>query len=79
MMPTSVGITARVLQGAGALATPAALVILAAAVLDDIVGMIVLAIVRPCCACCCHTRRKRSHQMKLSMVGKTRGQAKPDR
>jgi Kef-type K+ transport system membrane component KefB len=45
MVATSVGITARVLQDAGALATPAARVILAAAVLDDILGMIVLAIV----------------------------------
>lgn len=45
MVATSVGITARVLQDAGALATAAARVILAAAVLDDIVGMIVLAIV----------------------------------
>jgi Kef-type K+ transport system membrane component KefB len=45
MVATSVGITARVLQDAGALETPAARVILAAAVLDDILGMIVLAIV----------------------------------
>ncbi len=45
MVATSVGITARVLQDAGALASPAARVILAAAVLDDILGMIVLAIV----------------------------------
>ncbi len=45
MVATSVGITARVLQDAGALATAAARVILAAAVLDDILGMIVLAIV----------------------------------
>ncbi len=45
MVATSVGITARVLQDAAALETPAARVILAAAVLDDILGMIVLAIV----------------------------------
>ncbi len=45
MVATSVGITARVLQDAGALASPAARVILAAAVLDDVLGMIVLAIV----------------------------------
>ncbi|HEX2711114.1 MAG TPA: cation:proton antiporter, partial [Candidatus Acidoferrales bacterium] len=45
MVGTSVGITARVLQDAGALVTPVARVILAAALLDDIVGMIVLAIV----------------------------------
>ncbi len=45
LVATSVGITARVLQDADALGTPAAQVILAAAVLDDILGMIVLAIV----------------------------------
>ena len=45
MVATSVGITARVLQDADALATRVARVILAAAVLDDILGMIVLAIV----------------------------------
>ena len=45
LVATSVGITARVLQDAAALGTPAAQVILAAAVLDDILGMIVLAIV----------------------------------
>ena len=45
LVATSVGITARVLKDAGALATRAAGVILAAAVLDDILGMIVLAVV----------------------------------
>jgi len=45
MVATSVGITARVLQDSGMLATRVAQVILAAAVLDDILGMIVLAIV----------------------------------
>jgi Na+:H+ antiporter len=45
MVATSVGITARVLKDANALATRAARVILAAAVLDDILGMIVLAVV----------------------------------
>lgn len=45
MVATSVGITARVLQEAGALASRVARVILAAAVLDDILGMIVLGIV----------------------------------
>jgi len=45
MVATSVGITARVLKEAGALATRVAQVILAAAVLDDILGMIVLAVV----------------------------------
>jgi Na+:H+ antiporter len=45
LVATSVGITARVLKDAGALATRAARVILAAAVLDDILGMILLAVV----------------------------------
>jgi Kef-type K+ transport system membrane component KefB len=42
---TSVGITARVLQGAHALRTPSARVILGAAVIDDVLGLIVLAII----------------------------------
>jgi len=45
LVATSVGITARVLKDAGALAMRAAQVILAAAVLDDILGMILLAVV----------------------------------
>ena len=42
---TSVGITARVLQEAGAIRTPAARVILGAAVIDDVLGLIVLAVI----------------------------------
>ncbi len=42
---TSVGITARVLQEAKALRTPAARVILGAAVIDDVLGLVVLAII----------------------------------
>jgi Kef-type K+ transport system membrane component KefB len=42
---TSVGITARVLQDARALRTPAARIILGAAVIDDVLGLVVLAIV----------------------------------
>lgn len=45
LVATSVGITARVLKDAGALAMRAGQVILAAAVLDDILGMILLAVV----------------------------------
>jgi Na+:H+ antiporter len=45
MVATSVGITARVLKDADALAARASRVILAAAVVDDILGMIVLAVV----------------------------------
>jgi Kef-type K+ transport system membrane component KefB len=42
---TSVGITARVLQEAGAIRTASARVILGAAVIDDVLGLIVLAII----------------------------------
>lgn len=42
---TSVGITASVLKGAGALGRPEAHVILGAAVIDDVLGLVVLAIV----------------------------------
>jgi len=42
---TSVGITARVLQEAKAIRTPAARVILGAAVIDDVLGLVVLAII----------------------------------
>jgi Kef-type K+ transport system membrane component KefB len=42
---TSVGITARVLQDAKALRSPAARIILGAAVLDDVLGLVVLAII----------------------------------
>ncbi len=42
---TSVGITARVLQDAGAIRTPSARVILGAAVIDDVLGLVVLAII----------------------------------
>jgi len=43
---TSVGITARVLQEAGAIRTPAARVILGAAVIDDVLGLVILAIIQ---------------------------------
>jgi Kef-type K+ transport system membrane component KefB len=42
---TSVGITARVLQGAKAIKTPSARIILGAAVIDDVLGLVVLAII----------------------------------
>ncbi len=42
---TSVGITARVLQDAGAIRRPAARIILGAAVIDDVLGLVVLAII----------------------------------
>ncbi|MEE8218944.1 MAG: cation:proton antiporter, partial [Vicinamibacteria bacterium] len=42
---TSVGITARVLQDANAIRTPAARIILGAAVIDDVLGLVVLAII----------------------------------
>ena len=42
---TSVGITARVLQGAKAIRTPSARIILGAAVIDDVLGLVVLAII----------------------------------
>jgi Kef-type K+ transport system membrane component KefB len=42
---TSVGITARVLGDLGALATPAARIILGAAVIDDVLGLLILAVV----------------------------------
>ncbi len=42
---TSVGITARVLQGAGSTRTPSARIILGAAVIDDVLGLVVLAII----------------------------------
>ena len=42
---TSVGITARVLQDASAIRTPAARIILGAAVIDDVLGLVVLAII----------------------------------
>jgi len=42
---TSVGITARVLQDAGAIRAPAARLILGAAVIDDVLGLVVLAII----------------------------------
>jgi Kef-type K+ transport system membrane component KefB len=42
---TSVGITARVLQEAKAVRTPAARIILGAAVIDDVLGLVVLAII----------------------------------
>jgi Kef-type K+ transport system membrane component KefB len=42
---TSVGITARVLQEAGATRRPSARIILGAAVIDDVLGLVVLAIV----------------------------------
>jgi Kef-type K+ transport system membrane component KefB len=42
---TSVGITARVLQGANAIRTPSARIILGAAVIDDVLGLVVLAII----------------------------------
>ncbi len=42
---TSVGITARVLQEAGAIRMPSSRVILGAAVIDDVLGLIVLAII----------------------------------
>ncbi len=42
---TSVGITARVLQDANAIRTPAARIILGAAVIDDVLGLMVLAII----------------------------------
>jgi Kef-type K+ transport system membrane component KefB len=42
---TSVGITARVLQDAGALRKPFARIILGAAVIDDVLGLLVLAVV----------------------------------
>jgi Kef-type K+ transport system membrane component KefB len=42
---TSVGITARVLQGAKAVRTPSARIILGAAVIDDVLGLVVLAII----------------------------------
>jgi Kef-type K+ transport system membrane component KefB len=42
---TSVGITARVLQDATAIRTPAARIILGAAVIDDVLGLVVLAII----------------------------------
>ena len=42
---TSVGITARVLQGAKATRTPSARIILGAAVIDDVLGLVVLAII----------------------------------
>lgn len=42
---TSVGITARVLQDAGALKAPFARVILGAAVIDDVLGLLLLAVV----------------------------------
>jgi Kef-type K+ transport system membrane component KefB len=43
---TSVGITARVLQEAGAIRTSAARVILGAAVIDDVLGLVILAIIQ---------------------------------
>jgi Kef-type K+ transport system membrane component KefB len=43
---TSVGITARVLQDLGRIATPTARVILGAAVIDDVLGLILLAVVK---------------------------------
>jgi len=43
---TSVGITARVLQEAGAIRTPSARVILGAAVIDDVLGLVILAIIQ---------------------------------
>jgi Kef-type K+ transport system membrane component KefB len=42
---TSVGITARVLQDAGAIRLPSSRVILGAAVIDDVLGLVVLAII----------------------------------
>jgi Kef-type K+ transport system membrane component KefB len=45
LVATSVGITARVLSGCGALDTPSSRIILAAAVIDDILGLLVLAVV----------------------------------
>lgn len=42
---TSVGITARVLQGANAIRTSSARIILGAAVIDDVLGLVVLAII----------------------------------
>jgi Kef-type K+ transport system membrane component KefB len=42
---TSVGITARVLQEAKAIRTPASRIILGAAVIDDVLGLVVLAII----------------------------------
>jgi Kef-type K+ transport system membrane component KefB len=42
---TSVGITARVLQGARATKTPSARIIMGAAVIDDVLGLVVLAII----------------------------------
>jgi Kef-type K+ transport system membrane component KefB len=42
---TSVGITARVLDDAGAVKTPAARIILGAAVIDDVLGLLVLAVI----------------------------------
>jgi Kef-type K+ transport system membrane component KefB len=45
MCATSVGVTASVLQGVGALDTEEARIILGAAVIDDVLGLIVLAIV----------------------------------
>ena len=42
---TSVGITARVLQDAKAIRTPAARIILGAAVIEDVLGLVVLAII----------------------------------
>ncbi len=45
LVATSVGITARVLQDANAIRTPAARIILGAAVIDDVLGLVVLAII----------------------------------
>jgi Kef-type K+ transport system membrane component KefB len=45
MVATSVGITARVLSGAGLIAAKASRVILAAAVIDDVIGLLGLALV----------------------------------
>lgn len=45
LVATSVGITARVLEGMGLLNSPSARIILGAAIIDDILGLLVLAVV----------------------------------